>query len=31
MTLSLDGVIRDGRNHMQVRVYYADPDFSGIV
>ena len=29
--LSLDGVIRDGRHHMQVRVYYEDTDFSGIV
>ena len=28
---SLDGVIRDGRHHMQVRVYYEDTDFSGIV
>jgi acyl-CoA thioester hydrolase len=27
----LDGVIRDGRHHMQVRVYYEDTDFSGIV
>jgi acyl-CoA thioester hydrolase len=27
----LDGEIRDGRNHMQVRVYYEDTDFSGIV
>src|SRR6266511_2636816 len=31
MTLSLDGEIRDGRHHMQVRVYYEDTDFSGIV
>jgi hypothetical protein len=29
--LSLDGEIRDGRHHMQVRVYYEDTDFSGIV
>ena len=27
----LDGVIRDGRHHQQVRVYYEDTDFSGIV
>ncbi len=27
----LDGYIRDGRHHMQVRVYYEDTDFSGIV
>ena len=32
MTLpNLDGEIRDGRHHMQVRVYYEDTDFSGIV
>lgn len=31
MTASLDGVIHDGRHHMQVRVYYEDTDFSGIV
>ena len=30
-TSSLDGEIRDGRHHMQVRVYYEDTDFSGIV
>jgi acyl-CoA thioester hydrolase len=30
-TAALDGVIRDGRHHMQVRVYYEDTDFSGIV
>jgi hypothetical protein len=30
-TTSLDGVIRDGRHHMRIRVYYEDPDFSGIV
>ncbi len=28
---SLDGEIRDGRHRMQVRVYYEDTDFSGIV
>jgi acyl-CoA thioester hydrolase len=27
----LDGEIRDGRHYMQVRVYYEDTDFSGIV
>ncbi|UFZ01430.1 tol-pal system-associated acyl-CoA thioesterase [Bradyrhizobium ontarionense] len=27
----LDGEIRDGHHHMQVRVYYEDTDFSGIV
>ena len=31
MTAHLDGDIRDGRHHMQVRVYYEDTDFSGIV
>ena len=31
MTSSLDGAIIDGRHHMQVRVYYEDTDFSGIV
>ena len=31
MTSSLDGVIRDGRHTMQIRVYYEDTDFSGIV
>lgn len=30
-TPHLDGAIRDGRHHMQVRVYYEDTDFSGIV
>jgi len=25
---SLDGAIRDGRHHMQIRVYYEDTDFS---
>ena len=29
--LPLDGVIRDGRHVMPVRVYYEDTDFSGIV
>jgi hypothetical protein len=28
---SLHGAIRDGRHYMQVRVYYEDTDFSGIV
>jgi acyl-CoA thioester hydrolase len=28
---TLDGVIRDGKHHQQVRVYYEDTDFSGIV
>ena len=28
---ALDGAIRDGRHVMQVRVYYEDTDFSGIV
>jgi acyl-CoA thioester hydrolase len=28
---SLDGAIRDGRHRMQIRVYYEDTDFSGIV
>src|ERR1700710_864248 len=27
----LDGVVREGRHHMQIRVYYEDTDFSGIV
>jgi acyl-CoA thioester hydrolase len=27
----LDGSIRDGRHLMQVRVYYEDTDFTGIV
>jgi acyl-CoA thioester hydrolase len=30
-TPHLDGEIRDGRHHMQVRVYYEDTDVSGIV
>ena len=28
---ALDGEIRNGRHHQQVRVYYEDTDFSGIV
>jgi acyl-CoA thioester hydrolase len=28
---SLDGEIRDGRHFQQVRVYYEDTDFSGVV
>jgi acyl-CoA thioester hydrolase len=28
---NLDGEIRHGRHHMQLRVYYEDTDFSGIV
>jgi len=28
ITGHLDGEIRDGRHHMQVRVYYEDTDFS---
>ena len=31
MTATLDGTIRNGRHHLQVRVYYEDTDFSGIV
>src|SRR5262245_20187882 len=31
MILPLDGEIRDGRHHMQVRVYYEDTDFSGVI
>ena len=30
-TPELDGEIRDGRHHMQIRVYYEDTDFSGVV
>jgi acyl-CoA thioester hydrolase len=30
-TAQLDGEIRDGRHRMQIRVYYEDTDFSGIV
>jgi len=30
VTLShLDGEIRDGRHHMQIRVYYEDTDLGG--
>ena len=28
---SIGGLIRDGKHHMQIRVYYEDTDFSGIV
>lgn len=31
MSPHLDGAICDGRHHMQIRVYYEDTDFSGIV
>jgi acyl-CoA thioester hydrolase len=31
LTAHLDGAIRDGRHYMQIRVYYEDTDFSGIV
>jgi acyl-CoA thioester hydrolase len=31
MTATLDGTIRNGRHHMQVRVYYEDTDFSGLL
>src|SRR3979411_658440 len=31
LTASLDGAIRDGRHTMQIRVFYEDTDFSGIV
>src|SRR3982075_2427525 len=31
MICSIDGEIRDGRHHMQVRVYYEDTDFSKLV
>ena len=31
LTGHLDGAIRDGRHRMQIRVYYEDTDFSGIV
>jgi acyl-CoA thioester hydrolase len=27
----IDGELRDGRHRMQIRVYYEDTDFSGIV
>ena len=28
---ALDGLIRDGRHHQRMRVYYEDTDFTGIV
>jgi acyl-CoA thioester hydrolase len=28
---ALDGIIRGGRHHQPVRVYYEDTDFSGVV
>ena len=31
ITSHLDGAIRDGRHIMQIRVYYEDTDFSGVV
>ena len=31
MISHLDGAIADGRHRMQIRVYYEDTDFSGIV
>jgi acyl-CoA thioester hydrolase len=31
VTVSLDGEIRDGRHHMQVRVYFEDTDSGQIV
>ena len=31
VTTSLDGEIRDGRHHMQVRVYFEDTDAGQIV
>ncbi|HEY0220255.1 MAG TPA: tol-pal system-associated acyl-CoA thioesterase [Afipia sp.] len=31
MTVHLDGSIRDGKHAMEVRVYYEDTDFTGIV
>ena len=31
MTAHLDGVIRDGRHEMQIRVYFEDTDFGQIV
>jgi len=31
VTAHLDGVITGGKHHQQVRVYYEDTDFSGIV
>ncbi len=29
MTSALDGIVRDGRHHMQIRVYYEDTDLHG--
>ena len=29
-TSHLDGEIRDGRHHMQIRVYYEDADLAGV-
>src|SRR5665213_3539080 len=31
MPAHIDGSILDGRHHMQIRVYYEDTDFSGLV
>jgi acyl-CoA thioester hydrolase len=31
MTARLDGEIRNGRHHMQVRVFYEDTDFARVV
>jgi hypothetical protein len=31
MTAALDGVVRDGRHHMQIRVYYEDTDLGGVL
>jgi acyl-CoA thioester hydrolase len=31
VSVHLDGVIQNGKHHQQVRVYYEDTDFSGIV
>jgi acyl-CoA thioester hydrolase len=31
VTVSLDGEIRDGRHHMQVRIYFEDTDAGRIV
>ncbi len=28
---SLDGIVTDGLHHQQIRVYYEDTDFSGVV
>jgi acyl-CoA thioester hydrolase len=30
-TEQLDGIIRDGRHYMRIRVYYEDTDFTGLV